>query len=329
MKIGIINVNEALTPNGGVRMQGVMWHDGLVAAGHQCDLIDFWKVYDWKSYDAIVVLGYGGFLRNLTNGLRPLCKKLALAPIIDPYWGTGLYKFFTKYWGNHKHLGLTSRFHDLYLAKDLYDVILTRSEFESKYAHKCLDVPMGKIKIVPLQVRTPMVDEIPQKEKFVLHVSRLRSENKNVPRLVSAAIKYNFNLKLAGFLNGESDKQWLHSLIDGHDNIEYEGEVSEQKLLDLYDRAKVFALPSLKEGVGMVALEAAGRGCEIVMTNDGAPKEYYNGLAYLVNPKSVDEIGEACVEALEHGNKQPKLLQYVKENYTPEACSLKLVRALQ
>ena len=310
-------------------MQGVMWHDGLVAAGHQCDLIDFWKVYDWKSYDAIVVLGYGGFLRNLTNGLRPLCKKLALAPIIDPHWGIGLYKFFTKYWGNHKHLGLSSRFHDLYLAKDLYDVILTRSEFESKYAHKCLDIPMDKIKIVPLQVRIPMVDEIPQKEKFVLHVSRLRSENKNVPRLVSAAIKYNFNLKLAGFLNGESDKQWLHSLIDGHDNIEYEGEVSEQKLLTLYDSAKVFALPSLKEGVGMVALEAAGRGCEIIMTNDGAPKEYYNGLAYLVDPKSVDEIGQACVEALEHGNKQPQLLQYVKENYSPEVCIQKLIQALR
>ena len=187
---------------------------------------------------------------------------------------------------------------------------------------------MDKIKIVPLQVRTPMVDEIHQKEKFVLHVSRLRSENKNVPRIVAAAIKYNFRLKLAGFLNGESDKQWLHNLIDGHDNIEYEGEVSEQKLLTLYDSAKVFALPSLKEGVGMVALEAAGRGCEIIMTNDGAPKEYYNGFAYLVDPKSVDEIGQACVDALEHGTKQPQLLHYVKENYSPEVCTQKLLKAL-
>lgn len=328
MKIGIINVNEALTPNGGVRMQGVMWHDGLVAAGHQCDLIDFWEVYDWKTYDAIILLGHGGLLRNLSNSIRPLCRKLVLAPIIDPYWGKGTFRFFTKYWGFQKHFGLTSRFHDIYLAKDNFDLYLTRSNFESEYVHDCLEIPMDKIKIVPLQVRTPMVDEIHQKEKFVLHVSRLRSENKNVPRIVAAAIKYNFRLKLAGFLNGESDKQWLHNLIDGHDNIEYEGEVSEQKLLTLYDSAKVFALPSLKEGVGMVALEAAGRGCEIIMTNDGAPKEYYNGFAYLVDPKSVDEIGQACVEALEHGNKQPRLLQYVKENYSPAVCTQKLLKAL-
>lgn len=328
MKIAIINVNEAITPNGGVRMQGVMWHDGLVAAGHQCDLINFWEVYDWKSYDAVIVLGYGGFLRNLSNGLRPLVKKLVLAPIVDPAWGIAGYKFFVKYWGNHKHMGLTSRFHDLYLSVKNYDIFLTRSPFESMYVNKCLDVPMDKIKIVPLQVRTPMRDDMPNKEDFVLHVSRLRAENKNVPRLIQAAIKYNFNLKLAGFLNGEEDRLWLHSLVDGHSNIEYMGEVSDDDLIKLYDRAKVFALPSLKEGVGMVALEAAARGCEIVLTNDGAPKEYYNGLAYLVNPKSVDDIGKACVEALEHGNKQPQLLYYVKEQYSPEACTKKLLDAI-
>ena len=328
MKIGIINVNEALTPNGGVRMQGVMWHDGLVAAGCECDLIDFWKVYDWSSFDAIIVLGYGGFLRNVSKGLRPLCKKMALAPIIDPKYGTGIYKFFTKYWGFHKHTGLTTRFHDLYLASKYYDLFLTRSDFESMYVNKCLDVPKSKIKIVPLQVRTPMVETIPEKENFILHVSRLASWNKNVPRLIEAAIKYGFQLKLAGFLNGDKEKQWLHGLIDGHDNIEYVGEVSDEKLIALYDRAKVFALPSLLEGVGMVALEAAGRGCEVVLTNDGAPKEYYHGLAYLVNPKSVDDIGQKCMEALEHGNKQPALLKLVRTEYSPEACTKKLIDAL-
>lgn len=329
MKIAIINVNEALTPNGGVRMQGVMWHDGLVAAGHECDLIDFWKVYDWESYDAIIVLGYGGFIRNLTNGLRPLCKKMVFAPIVDPWWNIPIYKFFAKYWGNHKHFGLTSRFHDLYLSAKKYDIFLTRSEFESKYVHKCLDVPVDLIKIVPLQVRTPIRDDMPKKDDFVLHVSRLHSENKNVPRLIQAAIKYNFNLKLAGYLGGEEEKQWLKNQIDGHANIEYMGEVSDKSLIKLYDRAKVFALPSIKEGVGMVALEAAARGCEIVLTNDGAPKEYYKGLAYLVNPTSVDDIGKACIEALERGNKQPQLLHFVKEQYSPEACINKLLEAIK
>lgn len=61
---------------------------------------------------------------------------------------------------------------------------------------------------------------------------------------------------------------------------------------------------SLQEGVGMVALEAAAYGCEIVLTNYGAPKEYYGGRAILVNPMNVDEIGEAIMTAMNRGYAQ-------------------------
>ena len=38
MKIAIINSNAAISVGGGVRLQGIMWHDGLVKLGHKCDL---------------------------------------------------------------------------------------------------------------------------------------------------------------------------------------------------------------------------------------------------------------------------------------------------
>lgn len=168
-----------------------------------------------------------------------------------------------------------------------------------------------------------------QKEDFVLHMSRLYSPNKNVRRLIeAAAIKYNFQLRLGGILNGEEEKRWLHSLIDGHDNIKYIGLLSEEDLVKWYSRCKVFALPSLVEGVGMVALEAAAQSAEIVLTNDGAPKDYYQGRAYLVNPRSVDEIGQACLQALK-GGKQPELLDFMHKHYTLEACTKQLIEALQ
>lgn len=93
MKIAIVNVNEAITAHGGVRIQGVMWAEGLRKLGHVCDLVDFWQNYDWKSYDAVIVLGYGGFVRNFCRGIRPICKKLVLAPIIDPTCSTKVFKF--------------------------------------------------------------------------------------------------------------------------------------------------------------------------------------------------------------------------------------------
>ena len=64
MKIAIINSNLALEAGGGVRMQGIMWHDGIVRLGHECDLINFWDENNWGNYDWIIVLAYGEMFPN-------------------------------------------------------------------------------------------------------------------------------------------------------------------------------------------------------------------------------------------------------------------------
>ncbi len=328
MKIGIIKPTESVEPTGGVKVQGLMWRNGLQLLGHEVELIDFWKNYDWEQFDWIIILQFGGQFRTLAKLMRKVSKRLAIAPIIDPDWGYNKFKFFSKYWGFQKHLGLTSRFHDLYLNRELFDLWLVRSEFEASYVERCLDIDRSMIKIVPLQVRVPFAECFPEKEPFCFHASRLSSENKNVKRQIEAAVKYGYPLVLAGFLNGEEERRWLDSLIKDHDNIQYVGTLSEEELLTYYRRCKVFALPSITEGVGMVALEAAANGAEIVLTNDGAPKEYFDGRAELVNPFSVDEIGKAVVKLLQQGKSQPELLHFVKSKYSPEVCSKLLEKAL-
>lgn len=328
MRIGLILSSEAPESNGGVKVQGIMWKRGLEMIGHQCELVDFWKNYDWDSFDVIIILGFGGTFRTMTQTMRKLSKKLVLAPIIDPIWGHVKYKFFAKYWGSHKYLGLTSRFKDLYLNRNLFDCYLVRSDYEASYVERCLDIPKDKIKIVPLSVRTPILKEMPQKENFCFHASRLAAENKNINRLVAAAVKYKFPLFLAGSLNGVREQKWLDSLIVGYDNIQYLGKLSDDDLVEWYTKAKVFTLPSLTEGVGMVALEAAGRGCEIVVTNDGGPQYYFKNRAYIVNPYSIDEIGESIIDALHESKYQPDLLHYISDNYSLESCSYKLFNSI-
>lgn len=326
MKIGLIIPTASISPTGGVKVQGEMWKKGLEEQGHECVLIDFWQNHNWESYDVIIVISFGGFLRSFAKYFKRICKKFVLAPIIDPSLPKPLYKIQVKYYGCQK-IGLTNRFHDLYLSAKYFDLFLARSLFEANYISYCLDVPKDKIKIIPLSIRTPIADSMPKKEDFVLHISRLYASNKNVKRLILAAIKYHFQLRLGGVLNGDVEKEWMNNLIDGHDNIKYIGLLSEEDLVKWYSRCKVFALPSLVEGVGMVALEAAAQGAEIVLTNNGAPKDYYKGRAYLINPKSVDEIGQACVKALQ-GDKQPELLDYVREHYSMKACTKQLIEAL-
>jgi len=113
----------------------------------------------------------------------------------------------------------------------------------------------------------------------------------------------------------------LKSLIDDAPNIELKGFVSDTELYSLYNRAKVFALPSLNEGVGLVALEAAVHGCNIVITRLGGPKEYYTeGTVWLVDPYNIDDIGVSINLALRVDHLQPKLRDDIKRRYSVENC---------
>lgn len=328
MKIAIYKPTVSVSPVCGVKVQGKMWRDGLVALGHQVDLVNIWDDYDWDSYDWLIMMGFGGNFRDSSRAFSKLVKRLAIAPIIDPDCGYTKYKFYTKYWGNQKHFGLSSRFHDLYLNKDFYRLWLVRSDFEKSYVTKCLEIDEALIDLVPLQYRVPSCDKMPLKENFCFHASRLGASNKNVPRLVEAAKKYGFKLLLAGLLASAEEKQWLHNMIDGYDNIKYVGQLTDEELLSYYRKCKVFALPSITEGVGMVALEAAANGAEIVLTNDGGPKYYLQNHAEIINPYSVDEIGQAVMKLMDANVYQPELLDYMKNNFSTEACSKKLEKAL-
>jgi glycosyltransferase involved in cell wall biosynthesis len=329
MKIAIYKPTVSVSSVCGVKVQGKMWRDGLVALGHQVDLVNIWDDYDWDSYDWLIMMGYGGNFRDSSRAFSKLVKRLAIAPIVDPDCGYIKYKFYTKYWGNQKHLGLSSRFHDLYLNKDVYKLWLVRSDFEKSYVTKCLEIDESLIDLVPLQYRVPSCDTMPIKENFCFHASRLAASNKNVPRLIEAAKKYGFNLVLAGMLASAEEKQWLHNMIDGNANIKYVGQLTDEELLSYYRRCKVFALPSITEGVGMVALEAAANGAEIVLTNDGGPKYYLKDHAEIINPYSVDDIGRAVMKLMERNVYQPALLDYMKNNFSAEACSKQLEKALK
>ena len=330
MNIGLILPHVAFTYYAGIPVQGRFWKEGLETLGHHVCLLNNWDKFDLESLDYLIILGQGIFIADIVNSYKRYPKlKIVSAPIID--WHKSLFEFKMrcKYFGWHKG-GFIKPLHELYEVRDKIDFFLARSEFERNVIVKGLDVNPSKVKVVPISLRfkdAPVVD-YSQKEDFCLHVSRLRDLGKNVPRLVEAAKKYGFNLKLAGTLHGK-DKKWLNDLIAGADNIEYLGRLSDEDLIEVYKRTKVFALPSIVEGVGMVALEAAIYGAEVVLTNIGGPKEYYNGRAVLVNPYDVDSIGKGIMEAFENKKAQPELREYVLENYTLQACSKKLEAALQ
>lgn len=312
----------------GTKMQANIWIEELEKRGHYVERINPWGHYDWKSFDIVHVFGMGLWDYDIIHWGRQLNPNFVFSPIIDtnvPLW---LYKMAT-FWGNRK-LRLFSRNYALRKYRDDIKLFLARSEYEASYFRKGYDVEESKISIVPLSFRTNQYDPTIPKEPFCMFAGTMAQPRKNVPALIEAAKKYGFRLILVGNKGNAKSEAKLRAQIGNHNNIEITGFVSDEELISLYNRAKVFALPSLNEGVGLVALEAAIHGCNIVITKNGGPKEYYDkGYVQLVNPYDIDDIGKAVLKAMEDDTSQPKLREKLLQEYDVKRCVDKLIDAYQ
>ncbi|MBR0149855.1 MAG: glycosyltransferase family 4 protein [Synergistaceae bacterium] len=326
MRIGITSAVIETVRRSGVKMQGLMWHEALSSRGHDVTLINYWDDIDYSEFDAVIILRWGTGLKNIAKELSSYNIPVISAPIFDPHMPITAYRLAAKF-GHIDRLHMSCPSRELFESVKHITMFLARSEYEREYLMQSFEIPAGKIRIVPLPFRIKPAEVMPTKENFCFHVSNLNAHNKNVPRLIEAAKKYGFRLILGGSVRGDEGRKQLEALMAGNGNITYTGQLTDEELRSYYMRAKVFALPSLWEGVGMVALEAAACGCGIVMTNHGAPKEYYSGLAELVNPKSSDDIGRAVMKLLDAPN-DSRLMEHVKAKYSAEKCAQLLDEAI-
>ena len=97
-------------------------------------------------------------------------------------------------------------------------------------------------------------------------------------------------------------------------------------LLELYKKAKVFALPSTCEGVGIVALDAAIYGCNILLTDIPGPKEYYPEVNSFITvcPTNIDDIGNGVIKLLNTDNNK-SLYNLISDNFSSDRVSLCLI----
>lgn len=324
MKIAyVISESYSINKFNGIRMQAETWAKELDEQGEKVIKINPWEKYDWEQFDIIHIFGPCEFILNFTKGVSKRMPRIVFSPIIDTIQSVFKYKIAT-HWGISK-LRLTSPNYTIRQASKYIKKWVVRSKYEQEYVHRAYGIPLNKISVIPLSFRVNAPVRNIEREKFCLHVSKLTDNRKNVKRLILAAIKYGFKLVLAGGISCDSDFRELKSFIDNNANISYLGRISDDELLDLYSKAKVFALPSINEGVGLVAVEAASCGCDIVITQIGGPKEYYSNMAKVVNPYNIDEIGKAIMFFLDGNTYQPTLQNYVRNNFCLSNC-VKLLR---
>lgn len=330
MKIGYIMYPGAcyMGKGDGSKMQAEIWLQELKEKGHTAEKISPWGHYDWKCFDIIHVFGFGLWNYDIIHWGKGLNPNFVFSPIIDTNTPMWKYRLATRF-GCSK-LRLFSQNYALRQIRNDVKLFFARTEHEANYLKRGYGIHEDKIAIVPLSYREDHYDPKIPKEDFCMFAGTMTQPRKNVPNLILAAKKYGFRLILVGNKGNVQSEANLRSLIGDAKNIEIKGFVSDEELISLYNRAKVFALPSLNEGVGLVALEAAIHGCNIVITSLGGPKEYYKeGTAQIVNPYNVDEIGKGVMQALADNSSQPKLREHLIKKYNVSRCTDLLIQSYQ
>lgn len=153
---------------------------------------------------------------------------------------------------------------------------------------------------------------------YVLYVGVWMS-HKNLPRLIetfSEVRKKTLDLKLV--LIGKPKPGYINmvKLVKKAGitrDVIFPGFVPEELLPALYSGARCVFLPSLYEGFGLPALEAAAAGAPVVTSNVAGSAEVMSDAASLVNPEYVPGMVRALTEVLQNENLRQDLISRGRE----------------
>ncbi len=138
----------------------------------------------------------------------------------------------------------------------------------------------------------------------ILYVGRL-DPYKNVPQLVAAFAESMRKLPVGTRLRiiGPPDPRYPEAMnlarqLDIFPYMDWEGQVSDEVLLDAYRRATVVVLASEYEGFGLPVAEAMACGTPVICGNASSLPEVSGGAARMVPPGDLKALRNALVEVL-------------------------------
>jgi glycosyltransferase involved in cell wall biosynthesis len=192
------------------------------------------------------------------------------------------------------------------------DLVLAVSEFTARQVEELLGVERARLRVIPHGVHLPAGRESSgPRERIVLHVGAVQ-KRKNISRLVAAfaGLPPDWRLVLAGSF-GYGAEEILRDIERSprRQSIEVLGYVSDGGLARLYERASIFAFPSLDEGFGMPVLEAMARGVPVLTSNRSALPEVAGDAAVLVDPTDLDAITGGLIELAQNQDLRKQLAE--------------------
>jgi glycosyltransferase involved in cell wall biosynthesis len=164
--------------------------------------------------------------------------------------------------------------------------VIAVSEFTKRELVSLLDVPAGKVTVVPNGVEDVFTPVGPRAEgDYVLAVGTLEPR-KNLARIAQAV---DGELRVVGV------RGW--GGVDPPPNVTWLGDVDDVELAALYRGARCLVYASLYEGFGIPVAEALACGCAIVTSRGSAMEEIAGDDAIYVDPTSVESIRDGIARA--------------------------------
>jgi glycosyltransferase involved in cell wall biosynthesis len=169
--------------------------------------------------------------------------------------------------------------------------VIAFSQDQAEFLEQTYGVSGENIAIIPNGIGSdfsakPKADEPRDGPLRVLYVGRL-SQQKSLPRLVEALAK--MTQPAEAVLVGEGDERSViedQILRYGLDNVQLPGRRQGEELVAMYRWADVFVLPSDREGMPLVALEAMACGLPVIATDVVGNRELLRGVGILVPPEA-------------------------------------------
>ena len=251
-----------------------------------------------SKYYAIHFFGHNRSIFSDVSLLRN--KRIIWSPIMDPKFRTFfIYKIIS--FIPFELFGIHQNHRQMYLLQKKIYKFSVRSKKEMDLL---LNIRINKNKIKKTLIQNIIQNKIKYTKlkkkrlnKSVLHVSILDHKRKNVKNLISICVKNNFNLTLVGTMSSITNSKnkfnnYLKDICKKNKNIKYLGNLDTKELSNLMLNHKVFCLPSLFEGVGQSALDAAYHGMQIVSTDNTGLKDYLGNNAHYIHPHDNDKIAQ-------------------------------------
>lgn len=200
-----------------------------------------------------------------------------------------------------------------YLYKNTGAILPNSYSEMSRLYKKFGDTKALKFKVV--NAIEPLEDITPNNKykDTIICVGRIE-RRKNQLNLIKAVKKLNIPCYIIGKPAINDSGYYELCKKEAGKNVFFIDALPQLEIYQIMKAARVHVLPSWFETTGLVSLEAYYYGCNIVITEKGDQKEYFQDYAYYCEPSNVDSIKEAVLRAYNNEYNE-EFRTFIKENY--------------